>query len=581
MVPASDQPAGAGARASAGPVAGRWRTQPAVRWLGLHPLTWLTAVAVVLALARVQLGVDMSDGMHAVELTRRLAMGDRPFVDEMNLQVLGAWPAVPFVWAWLQLVGTDGLVLVARVVYVVIALIVAHVCWRATAPHLGGGVAAAAIAVAIVPSAYNLPVISYNTTPALLLLLAASAALAATARRSAGWGAVVGACIALTPVSHVAAAPAAAVLGLLALIWCGERRVRLAMIGGGAVAALIAGIALAFWWGGPSALEATLSYTNEYQGLRVPFRRRLIRAVSYYVDVLSSPLVLGAAALALVAGLLRGRRAWLLLAGSVVLVGVAMIGGGEERTRFTTYAWLSGVTGTVLLGVLTVPAIVGLARRGWLAGPVGRYVATGIAASVVGVSFVAALTTSTAAWGATAAVTSPGLAAVTVGLLRPLRRGGRVPVAVVGGLLVAVLASSHAMTSFRSPPLSEMSARVSIGANAGLWTSKESVDQTERDTRFAQVCAGQTALTIGLPGAMLLADARPATPIVWLGSFGQANRTVVGWLEDRNLRPQCIFTTPAFWPVSPARRERDPLLSWLGSNYRLEDRQAWVLLRPR
>lgn len=67
-------------------------------------------------------------------------MGDRPFTDEMNLQVLVAWPAVPFVWAWLQVAGTDGLVVLARVVYVLIALIVAHVCWRATAPHHGGRV---------------------------------------------------------------------------------------------------------------------------------------------------------------------------------------------------------------------------------------------------------------------------------------------------------------------------------------------------------------------------------------------------------------------------------------------------------
>ena len=67
---ARDQTAGTGAWDSAGPVAMTWRTQPAVRWLGLHPLTWLTGVAVVLALARVQLGVDNSDGIHAVELTR-------------------------------------------------------------------------------------------------------------------------------------------------------------------------------------------------------------------------------------------------------------------------------------------------------------------------------------------------------------------------------------------------------------------------------------------------------------------------------------------------------------------------------
>ena len=102
------------------------------------------------------------------------------------------------------------------------------------------------------------------------------------------------------------------------------------MVRAGAVAALVTGITLAFWWGGPSALGATLSYTNEYPSLRVPFLRRFIRAIIYYVDVLSSPLVLGAAAFALMAALLRRRRAWLLLADSVVLLGVAMVGGGRS-----------------------------------------------------------------------------------------------------------------------------------------------------------------------------------------------------------------------------------------------------------
>ena len=61
---------------------------------------WVPLCAVALAAAaivRARYGVDLSDSSHAVELTLRLARGDVPFRDEMNVQVLGAWPAVPFV----------------------------------------------------------------------------------------------------------------------------------------------------------------------------------------------------------------------------------------------------------------------------------------------------------------------------------------------------------------------------------------------------------------------------------------------------------------------------------------------------
>ena len=47
------------------------------------------AVAVVAsAIVRARYGVDLSDSSHAVELALRLAQGDVPFQDEMNVQAL-------------------------------------------------------------------------------------------------------------------------------------------------------------------------------------------------------------------------------------------------------------------------------------------------------------------------------------------------------------------------------------------------------------------------------------------------------------------------------------------------------------
>ena len=102
-------------------------------------LTLFTALVGLWALARVQLGFDYGDGPHAVGLAMRLADGDRPFVDEMNVQVMGSWPAVPFVWLWTHTVGTDGIILASRAYFVLLSLLVAHVSWRAVAPVLGRG----------------------------------------------------------------------------------------------------------------------------------------------------------------------------------------------------------------------------------------------------------------------------------------------------------------------------------------------------------------------------------------------------------------------------------------------------------
>ncbi|HET8987839.1 MAG TPA: hypothetical protein VFN43_04935, partial [Humibacillus sp.] len=120
----------------------------------------------------------------AVELTMRLARGDQPFRDEMNLQVLGAWPGVPFAWVWLHTVGVTGIVLASRVFFVVLALAVAALAWRAVGGTLGRLTTGVAAVAAVVPTAYNLQLVGYNTTPALLYLVAASSAVGALTRGS-------------------------------------------------------------------------------------------------------------------------------------------------------------------------------------------------------------------------------------------------------------------------------------------------------------------------------------------------------------------------------------------------------------
>ncbi|GAA5027796.1 hypothetical protein GCM10023258_22840 [Terrabacter aeriphilus] len=122
--------------------------------------------------SRATLGIDFGDSAHAVELAVRTARGDVPFRDELNMQVLGSWPAVPVVWVWLHAIGIDGIVLASRLSFVAVVALVVGVCRRAVARYVGRGTAAAALVAAVITTACNQQVLSYNTTPGLLDLLA-------------------------------------------------------------------------------------------------------------------------------------------------------------------------------------------------------------------------------------------------------------------------------------------------------------------------------------------------------------------------------------------------------------------------
>lgn len=540
----------------------------------------LTSALVVWALIRVQLGFDHGDGPHVVALAMRLADGDRPFVDEMNLQVMGSWPAVPFVWAWMHTIGTDGIILASRVYFVLLSLLVAHVSWRAISPALGRRTAAAVIAIAVIPAAYNLPLVSYNTTPALLLLLATCALVAAVTRRAAPWAWAGGAALALSAAAHPVTLPVGLMVGLIALVLLGRSRLSLFLLGGAAGAAAVVMVALLTLWGGLDALRATIDFTVDYQALRPSRGSRVRHAVEAYREW-SGVLVPSAAVVALAAALLpaaRSGRSWvawaraLLLAATGVLLGIAMLRGGLDSPSVVSASWTSGFTATVLVLVLALPAVILAIRSG---DRLSRQVlALGLPPTLVGVPVVWALTSASPAWGSSAAVLTPGLVGIFTVLLRDLMRSfegaldrtRRWPVAVPAGVIVLLLALSHTLTSYRTPPVPELRTRVTFGINAGLWSGEEQVRILAEKTRLAQRC-GRTALAYEQPTAHLLGGARMLSPIIWLVRFEHANQVAVDWLTARDARPDCIFISARTWPPPPGLLARDPLLRWVKDRY--------------
>ncbi|MDV3223469.1 hypothetical protein [Intrasporangium sp.] len=526
-----------------------------------------------------QLGFDYGDGPHAVGLAVRLADGDRPFIDEMNLQVMGAWPAVPFVWVWTHTVGTDGIILASRVYFVLLSLLVAHVSWRAISPLVGRWTSAVVIAIAVIPAAYNLPLVSYNTTPALLLMLATCSLLAALTRDAVVWAWVGGAALALSAAAHPVTAPTGLLVGVLAIVLLGRRRLSLFVLGGAVGAAAVVLVALMTLWGGLDALRSTIDFTTDYQSLRPSRGSRVRHALEAYRQW--SGVLVPSAAAVVVAALLptaRPGRPWVawtravLLGVTGLLLAMAMLRGGLTSRSIVTASWTSGFTATVLVLILALPAAIVAMRSGDRL--LRQVLVLGLPPTLVGIPVIWALTSASPAWGSTASVLAPGLVAVTTVLVRDLRAGfarsvgpdRRWPVVVPVAIIVLQLLVSHTLTSFRSPPLAELRTRVTFGINAGLWNGQEQVRSLAETTRLAQRC-GRTALTYEQPTAHLLGEARILSPIIWLVRFEHANQVVVDWLTARDAKPHCILISTRSWPPSPGLLSSDPLLRWIHDRY--------------
>lgn len=546
------------------------------------------------ALVRVQLGFDYGDGPHVVALAMRLADGDRPFVDEMNLQVMGSWPAVPFVWVWMHTVGTDGIILASRLYFVLLSLLVAHVSWRAIAPAVGRGTSAAVIAIAVIPAAYNLPLVSYNTVPALLLLLATCAIIAAVTRRVAAWAWVGGAALAFSAAAHPLTAPAGLLAGLIGVVLLGRCRLTLYLLGGAAavVAALL--IALVTLWGGFEAMRATIDFTVDYQSLRPSRGVRLEHSVSAY-RAWFGWLVPAAAVVSLLAASLpssRPGRAWpvwartALFAVAAVLLSVGMLRGGLDSPSVLSWSWTSGFTATAVVLVLALPATILALRSG---DRLSRQVLVlGLPPTLLGIPVIWAMTSASPAWGSTTAVLTPGIVGIFTVLLRDLSHGFkralggplRWPAALVSGLVLLLLAVSHTLTSYRSPPVSALQTRVTFGINSGLLNSEEEVRILADNTRVAQRC-GRTALTYDLGASYLLGDARILSPIIWIVRFGHASQVIVDWLTARGALPDCIIISNQTWPPSAKLLEDDPLLRWIQARYvQVGEADNLALLHP-
>jgi hypothetical protein len=144
----------------------------------LAPHTDELIASVVLALVfiatyrRLSYGVDPRDEAFALAITQRFALGDRPYLDELNLRQTAGLLTTPFYWLYLKLHGsTDGIVHFMRLLYLGVQSLVAWSVFVLAERRVPRSYAMVAAAMPLTFVPFGMPVANYNGLGALLFTL--------------------------------------------------------------------------------------------------------------------------------------------------------------------------------------------------------------------------------------------------------------------------------------------------------------------------------------------------------------------------------------------------------------------------
>lgn len=526
-------------------------------------VAFLSAVAAGFGIWRVSLGADLGDGTHVVALAMRLAQGDRPLVDEMNLQVFGSITAVPFTWVWIHVVGVEAIVLASRLWYLAVLLGCAALVYRALRTFWRPLPAATATLFILVPTPYNLLVTSYNTMPVLMLAVAACAAAAALVGQTGQpgrWAALCGLALAVAVVSHPGSIGAAAMLAVVTLILAGHRgrprtvRVNLLLAGVGASLIIVAIVLITL---GADALRDTLEFTRAYQSQRPDPDERVKSAVSSYRGALLVPAHIPAALLALTAAAAPRRWQGPASAGVVLTVAAAtwtsVLRAEEDAVPFGS---ISPAFALLVIPLLLVPVVV------WAVldddDEVRVLLALTVPTALVGSAILTMTSSASAYWGPAAAAFLPLFAVLVSSSVSRVHReythresaDRPTAKALLAATTVAVVMSgallgTHTLRSFRDPSPDRLVARVESGPLAGLLTQQRYLgeDCELSAVTSAAIRPGESVLFYGAPAGYAYTSARMDSNILWLSAFGAANAATVDWMMAMNREPDVVVVS--------------------------------------
>lgn len=503
-----------------------------------------TLLIVAFAVWRATTGADLADGTHVVALAMRMAQGDAPLSDEMNLQALGSLPAVPFTWLWLQVVGVEGIVLASRLFYVLLTLGVGWLAYRGLRTGVPPVLAFLAVTLMLLASPYSLFVTGYNTGPVLGLGLATCAAFAALQRGSGRWAALAGVALAFSVLSHPAALPPAALLAITVLTLARRGQVVRGLLTGGLSASLL--VVLAVLAGpGLGALVDTVAFTLDYQTDRISAGERLLRSVEMHAEALLVWRNLPALLLAVVATVPWVPLRWRLAAVSAVPVTLAVA---------VVWASVSTAPGELLLGevasaylvlvaVLITPAVVLVVREVEDA-RLQRLLVLSLPPAVLGLVSLSLVSSASAKWGVAAGPVQPLVgAALLIVLILLARHRGRAVALIAGGAVLVSLLAVHTTRVFSDGPPWRLDARVAQGPLAGLLT-QESMLRQDCEARHAVedwVNPGDSVFFWSAAAGYTYSMARMDTPILWLADFGEATGRGIEWMDAHDRWPDVVL----------------------------------------
>jgi hypothetical protein len=550
-------------------------------------------VLVAWACWRTQFGIDEGDGAHSVVLGIRIARGDLPFVDETSTQSTGSLLAGPVTWLWLQVVGTEGIVLVSRLLHVAVATVVGVLAYRALRPSVSPWVALAIPSAAMVPTAYNLIGLNYTTVPALAMVLATASGFAAVQRASVGWAATAGAAAVMAGFTHPAMVVAAVIFLLVALVLANSARVRIALVVGAMVAGLVAGgwLLLAV---GVDPVRETLAYTSDFQSARSTPRDRLRLLAETYRESLLSLAYLPMWVLALLASLPRLRRGvrGLLALGVIVAAAGPSLLADTEQTVPLPFGRFTGVYAAVVVLALALPAVAVTVRE--RREPVAILVLLALPPALVAAPLLVATSSAHPAWGAVVTCLAPAfgvLAALPALLVDQDEAFRSVPSAVAAAALIPLVAVAglQTLTSFRDPEPWLQSATISEGPYRGIHATPERARQVDVLAQQVRRHARRedSVLVWGNPAAYLFVPGRINTNKVWTPPWGAHNQFTVDYFEQRGDVPDLVFLPASgqrLFGNREAWRRADPLVDFVLDRYdavRVSPGSTWLVFRLR
>jgi len=479
----------------------------------------LAVAASVVAFAvwawRVRRGIDFTDEAFYLALPLRFALGDRPFVDELNVAQTAGLLVYPFVKLHVLVRGTTGVVGFIRVVYMAFFVGVGATAYRLArlklAPH--AAFLAAAAGVPFIP--YGVPGLSYNTLGCGLLAMGLCVTARAllvrvepprVPRDGLFWGGfLLGGAAFAYPSLVTSAVVATALVFLLAR---GDRlRATFRTTLGGITFALV--VSPFFLRAGAHGLRDTLAYSTG--GMAVSGAKLPILWRGFLTQHPELSWTFGAVALALAVSRRWPRLAALLLPVVPLLAqDTAATGIGTSLAFVASLAVLAPLFGlvvrdvrfglTLVIGVW-LPAACAGAAVAWSSG--NGPVAAGLGlypGAIVGVVLLAV-------WMDDLTRSNPA------GTLR--LAFGFAPLATLY-VMVKLLAADDAV--YRDAPVAQLTARVTEGPYKNLLTSparRASLERTTREVK-ALVRSGRTVFYYDFPAGYLITQTRPVVPSAWI-----------------------------------------------------------------